>query len=74
MIQITKKLGGQHFNAAREKLLQDDMPAVIAILLTYYDKAYTNGLIRKKQRVKTSVPWNGKDADAFAAMLIQQVK
>jgi tRNA 2-selenouridine synthase len=74
MIQITKKLGGQHFNAAREKLLQDDMAAVIAILLTYYDKAYTNGLIRKKQRVKTSVPWNGNDADAFAATLIQQAK
>jgi tRNA 2-selenouridine synthase len=74
MIQITKKLGGQHFNAAREKLLQDDMAAVIAILLTYYDKAYTNGLIRKKQRVKTSVPLNGNDADAFAATLIQQAK
>ncbi|MFD1000254.1 tRNA 2-selenouridine(34) synthase MnmH [Ohtaekwangia kribbensis] len=74
MIQITKKLGGQHFNAAREKLLQDDMAAVIAILLTYYDKAYTNGLIRKKQRVKTSVSWNGNDADAFAATLIQQAK
>lgn len=69
MTQITKKLGGQHFNAAREKLLQNDMAAVIAILLNYYDKAYTNGLIRKKQRVKTSVPWNGEDVEAFAASL-----
>lgn len=70
MTQITKKLGGQHFNTAREKLLQNDMAYVIAILLTYYDKAYTNGLIRKKQRVKTSIPWNGKDIEAFAAALI----
>jgi tRNA 2-selenouridine synthase len=72
MTQITKKLGGQHFNAAREKLLQNDMTSVIAILLTYYDKAYTNGLMRKKQRVKTSIPWNGKDIDTFVAALIQQ--
>jgi tRNA 2-selenouridine synthase len=72
MTQITKKLGGQHFNAAREKLLQNDMTSVIAILLTYYDKAYTNGLMRKKQRVKTSIPWNGKDIDAFVGALIQQ--
>jgi tRNA 2-selenouridine synthase len=72
MTQITKKLGGQHFNAAREKLLQNDMTSVIAILLTYYDKAYTNGLMRKKQRVKTSIPWNGKYIDTFVAALIQQ--
>ena len=74
MIQITKKLGGQHFNAAREKLLQDDMTAVITILLNYYDKAYTNGLMRKKQRVKTSVPWSGKDVDAFAAALTRDAE
>jgi tRNA 2-selenouridine synthase len=74
MTQITKKLGGQHFNAARDKLLQNDMASVIDILLTYYDKAYTNGLVRKKQRVKTPIPWNGKDIDAFAAALIQQAE
>jgi hypothetical protein len=50
------------------------MPAVIIILLNYYDKAYTNGLIRKKQRVKTSVPWSGKDVDAFAATLIRDAE
>lgn len=59
MTGITKKLGGQHFKAAKEKLLEDDMPAVMEILLTYYDKAYRNGLEKKSGRMKGSVTWDG---------------
>ncbi|HEY9007583.1 MAG TPA: tRNA 2-selenouridine(34) synthase MnmH [Ohtaekwangia sp.] len=73
MTRITKKLGGQHFNAARDKLLTNDMPAVIDILLTYYDKAYTNGLSKKKHRVKASVAWNGSNLQSFAGNLSQAV-
>jgi tRNA 2-selenouridine synthase len=73
MVNITRKLGGQHFNAAKEKLFQNDMASVIDILLTYYDKAYLNGLAKKKQRVKNSVPWNGETIDVFAASLIHAV-
>lgn len=70
MTGITKKLGGQHFKAAKEKLLENNMPAVIDILLTYYDKAYRNGLDKKSGRMKASFAWNGKDNEK----LIQELK
>jgi tRNA 2-selenouridine synthase len=65
MEKITKKLGGQHFNAAKAKLLEGDMASTIDILLTYYDKAYVNGLDRKSNRIKSKVMWDGKDAGTF---------
>lgn len=65
MTGITKKLGGQHFKAAKEKLLENDMAAVMDILLTYYDKAYRNGLEKKKNRIAANVVWNGTDKNKF---------
>ncbi len=67
---ILKKLGGQHFNAAREKLFEGDMACTIEILLTYYDKAYRTGLQKKEQRIKGRAAWNGQDPFAFADLLI----
>lgn len=61
MTGITKKLGGQHFKAAKEKLAENDMPAVMDILLTYYDKAYRNGLEKKKHRITAGFAWDGGD-------------
>jgi tRNA 2-selenouridine synthase len=69
MERITKKLGGQHFNSAKEKLMQGDMGGTIEILLTYYDKAYHAGLQRKKARIASTVKWNGEGADSFAEQL-----
>ena len=69
MERITKRLGGQHFKAAKEKLLQRDMAATIDILLTYYDKAYRTGLEKKKNRIKTTMQWTGKNIDGFAETL-----
>ena len=73
MERITKRLGGQHFKAAKEKLLQNDMAATIDILLTYYDKAYLNGLEKKKHRIKTTMEWNGKDVDTFVNDLMAKL-
>jgi tRNA 2-selenouridine synthase len=70
MTNITKKLGGQNFKEAKEKLFADDMAATIGILLNYYDKAYRTGLENKKHRIEASVPWNGENADECAARLI----
>lgn len=72
MTRITKKLGGQHFNAAKEKLLVGDMSSVIDILLTYYDKAYRNGLEKKKKRIKSYSSWNGTDVHVYARQLIKE--
>lgn len=71
MQSITKKLGGQHFQEAKEKLFQGDMTSTIAILLNYYDKAYSTGLKNKQHRVKTTLEWNGGDATAFAEELMR---
>lgn len=67
---ITKRLGGQHFKAAKEKLFENDMPAVMDILLTYYDKAYRNGLDKKSSRTQAAFSWNGTDKHELIKKLI----
>ncbi len=69
MERITKRLGGQHFKAAKEKLLLGDMASTIEILLTYYDKTYLYGLKNKKARIKATLPWDGKNTEIFAESL-----
>ncbi|MBS1486249.1 MAG: tRNA 2-selenouridine(34) synthase MnmH [Bacteroidetes bacterium] len=66
MIKITKRLGGQHFNAAKEKLEQGDMAATIEILLTYYDQTYTESMDKRKDKFLKSVEWDGKNINSFA--------
>jgi tRNA 2-selenouridine synthase len=73
MVKITKKLGGQHFNAAKEKLQQGDMASTIDILLTYYDKAYANGLSRKANRIQAKILWDGTGVDPFVEQLLKGV-
>ncbi len=74
MTGITKKLGGQHFLAAKEKLLSDDMASCIEILLTYYDKAYGSGMEKKQSRIKSTLAWDGKDANVIARKLIEETR
>ncbi len=69
MGKITKKLGGQNFNAAKEKLLQGDMASTIEILLTYYDKAYLNSIEKRKEKVLKVVEWDGTNVNSFAKEL-----
>ncbi|MCX8492385.1 MAG: tRNA 2-selenouridine(34) synthase MnmH, partial [Cyclobacteriaceae bacterium] len=66
MTKIVKRLGGQHFKTAKEKLLAGDMAGTIEILLTYYDKYYLESIENKKERVKLKLPWDGVNASAFA--------
>lgn len=73
MEKITKRLGGQHFKAAKEKLDAGDMPAVMDILLTYYDKTYLNGLERKKQRIVNRYEWKGDDPTILVQELVEHM-
>lgn len=73
MEKIRKKLGGQHFNSAREQLLQGSIAATIDILLNYYDKAYANGLSKKAHRIIGRVEWDGVRPDTAAADLLRAV-
>lgn len=68
--KITKKLGGQNYIAAKEKLLAGDMAATIDILLTYYDKAYRDSIEKRKAKILNVVDWDGKDESGFAMELI----
>ena len=70
MGKVVTKLGGQHYNAAKEKLLQGDMYATIDILLTYYDKAYLNSIAKRKDRLIANVSWDGTDSTSFAQAIL----
>jgi tRNA 2-selenouridine synthase len=70
MESITKKLGGQNFKVAKEKLFEDDMASTIDILLSYYDKAYSTGLKNKHDRIRSQISWDGKDPRKCAEALM----
>jgi tRNA 2-selenouridine synthase len=74
MQKITKRLGGQHFNAAREKLLAEDMAGTIEILLTYYDKAYLKSIEKRKDLLRYTIEWDGLDSLRFAEEMQVKVK
>ncbi|MEQ8425663.1 MAG: tRNA 2-selenouridine(34) synthase MnmH, partial [Cyclobacteriaceae bacterium] len=71
MAKITKKLGGQHFKSAKQKLEDKEMNAVMEILLTYYDKAYLTSLEKRKPERLGEVNWNGEDPSMAAKQLIE---
>lgn len=70
MTRIIKKLGGQNFKAAKEKLEENKMHDVMEILLTYYDKAYTSSMQKRNPRRVGEVAWDGKVATKAAMQLI----
>jgi tRNA 2-selenouridine synthase len=72
--KVTQKLGGQNYNAAKEKLLQGDMASTIEILLTYYDKAYRASIEKRKERIMNTIGWDGKDEFRFAKELVSSVR
>jgi len=73
MGKIIKRLGGQHYNAAKEKLLEGDMHSVMNILLTYYDKTYLESMNRRKDKIVDKVLWNGEQQQVFVKKLINHL-
>lgn len=71
MSRISKKLGGQHFKDAKERLLAGDMPGVMEILLTYYDKAYIKSMENRRSQHRVALSWDGKNLSAIADELIK---
>ncbi len=71
MAKISKKLGGQNFLQARERLLANDMTSVIDILLTYYDKAYVKSMDKRPQQLKLTASWDGQNLSGFVNDLIK---
>jgi tRNA 2-selenouridine synthase len=73
MGKVVKKLGGQNYKLASEKLLENDMFSVIEILLTYYDKAYLASIEKRGERIESTIPWDGGDSSAYAKELINHI-
>ena len=73
MGKVVKKLGGQHYNSAKEKLLQGDIASTIDILLTYYDKAYLNSIAKRRDKIKFITTWDGADPTLYAKDLINHI-
>jgi len=69
MTKIARKMGGQHFNAAKEQLMSGDMFATIDLLLIHYDKVYQTGLTNKRHRITDKVTWDGLDPASIVAEL-----
>jgi tRNA 2-selenouridine synthase len=74
MGKIVKRLGGQHYNTAKEKLLLGDMASTIDILLTYYDKAYLQSIDKRRDKVRLVLPWNGKSVKEYVKSILTQIK
>jgi len=74
MGKIVKRLGGQHYNTARENLLKGDIASTIDILLTYYDKAYLQSIEKRKDKVRIILPWTGENIRVFAEELLSKIK
>jgi tRNA 2-selenouridine synthase len=70
MSKVERKMGGQHFKAAKEMLMAGDMRGTIEMLLNhYYDRAYGAGLKNKSHRIAAKVEWDGVNAADFAREL-----
>jgi tRNA 2-selenouridine synthase len=74
MGKIVKRLGGQHYNTAKERLLEGDMASTIDILLTYYDKAYLQSIEKRRDKVRMILPWNGENVFGFVREVMDQIK
>jgi len=70
MSKIVKKLGGQHYNEAKEKLLQGDWHHTIDILLNYYDRAYLASIDKRASNLVERIPWDGLQPGSYALQLI----
>jgi tRNA 2-selenouridine synthase len=65
MQNITTKLGGQHFNSAKEKLFEGDLATTADILLTYYDKAYDKAIAAREKQIVSKHSFDWKDIGSF---------
>ncbi|GCC52409.1 tRNA 2-selenouridine(34) synthase MnmH [Chryseotalea sanaruensis] len=63
--KITTKLGGQHFKAAKESLLQNDLSTTASILLTYYDKAYDKAILNRQDQIVAQLDFDWQNLDGF---------
>lgn len=67
--KIAEKIGGTGMNVVKEALRHEDYATVAAIVLDYYDKAYTHAVSRRSNREVHPLPLHGDD-NALNAMIL----
>jgi hypothetical protein len=50
------------------------MHTTIEIILNYYDTAYANSMVSKKDRILQEVHWDGTTMNDFADYLLEQTR
>jgi len=68
--KIRKRLGPEQTKNAIAAIADDRMADFIRIVLVYYDKAYNNGLSKRKPGGITTIECIGSDAAANARLII----
>jgi tRNA 2-selenouridine synthase len=74
ILQIGRKLGGQHVTAALEQLEKGDYYEVALITLTYYDKYYLKGLSKRQPERIYRIELESTDALVNADAILEFVK
>lgn len=69
--KITSRLGHQLYQQAHQYVLEGKWPEAIDCILTYYDKAYRNGLSRKQHRIVKRISWDGRNVHEVAEQLLK---
>lgn len=72
--KIQKRLGGQNARAAIEAIERDDFATAIAIVLDYYDKAYTYDLGKRKPEQFIHMETRTELAEENARLVLEQIK
>ncbi|WP_040664859.1 tRNA 2-selenouridine(34) synthase MnmH [Nafulsella turpanensis] len=71
--KLGKRLGGQHAKAALEALQQNNLTEVAAILLVYYDKAYQQGIDKRKELLCYEAAYDFFDPEAISEDILKHV-
>ena len=70
ILKISKRLGGQHAKRALEALHENKLEEVAVILLTYYDKAYEQGIAKRKELLQFEGVYNSFDPEHITKDLL----
>ncbi|MBK9760492.1 MAG: tRNA 2-selenouridine(34) synthase MnmH [Flavobacteriales bacterium] len=70
LTRIGKRLGPQHCKTALEALAVDDLLTVAILTLTYYDKAYLHGTMKRDASKISRLPATASDLRGLAERLI----
>jgi tRNA 2-selenouridine synthase len=70
--RIRKRLGHERTEAALQHIEEGELEAAVAIILSYYDKAYSKGIQKKEKLLQEKFSFKEGDPKAIAEALIEK--